>query len=394
MPEEKVSEFNEAMQYVRVLRDVTTSDEITQLDFVRATQRCSLVHALYQVVSRSDSYEGLSEVALQNGNMIDMQPGKENQNATWCFRVRHYGQASGTKKQKRHGDRTRSVSQERIALKEMTPLFMTFGGAVDLENPDCKLYVFDGVKPIPEQKQEDTKILTRQIATGPQIYRIAPNTRICVTNTPLCPIASYLLCNAAGIRPGQAVLDPFGGSCATLLAASMIANVRSVSIEIAHNGYVNRDDILLDFETRQLTPPLALIHGDSTDPTVREKARQVLLDDDPKLTEQEISSGAFDCIVTDPPYGIRESTTSDETNPIQDLLLSIEYDRDVVGKRLLKKGGKLVAFLPCTEEQSFEDDAIPSSSELERAGLRISQMREQKLNDVLSRWLVVFDCVT
>jgi 16S rRNA A1518/A1519 N6-dimethyltransferase RsmA/KsgA/DIM1 with predicted DNA glycosylase/AP lyase activity len=56
---------------------------------------------------------------------------------------------------------------------------------------------------------------------------------------------------------------------------------------------VNRDDIRKDFETRSLHPPLEIIHGDSMKYEIRQQARRA------------IGGGAFDCIVTDPPYGIR-----------------------------------------------------------------------------------------
>jgi len=325
--------------------------------------------------------------------MEDMQSGKENQNATWCVRVRHYGEISGTKKEKRHGERARSMASERVALKALTPLLLTFGGGVDLVNPDCKLYVFDGVRTLwgsSSNNNNNNKILARRIAVGPRISSIAPATRLCITNTPLCPIAAYLLCNAAGIQSGDALLDPYGGSCTVHLAAAMIADVRSVSIEIAHNGLVNRDDILRDFETRQLTPPLAMLQGDCTDPSVREEARQALLRSNENGNEEDTT---FDFIITDPPYGIRESTNYNEKSPIQELADAITYDRDVLGQPLLKKGGKLVCFLPCSEEESLHQDVLPSSTELNKAGLKLATMREQPLNDSLSRWLVMFDCV-
>lgn len=45
-----------------------------------------------------------------------------------------------------------------IALK---PMLLKFGGGVDLENPDCKVFVFDGI--------DGRKALGRKIAAGPRV---------------------------------------------------------------------------------------------------------------------------------------------------------------------------------------------------------------------------------
>jgi tRNA G10 N-methylase Trm11 len=369
MPEDKRTRFNQAMQYV----DVPHSEDVALDSYAAAAERCSLVHALYLVVAETDSYEGLSKMALASGGFEDMAVGNPNASNSWCIRVRHYGAVSGEKKERRHGVRTRSVSMERRALKDLTPLLLTFGGNVDLKHPDCKIYVFDGL-------ENDRKVLARRLAVSPRTSIIAPSTRLCVTNTPLCPIAAFSLCNVAGIREGGSILDPYGGSCAILMAAAMIAPTsRTVAIEISHNGLVNRDDIIRDFSSRNLTQPLALIQGDSTNLTIRDGAREAILGE------------AFDHIVTDPPYGIRESMSYNSLTPIRELLRSISNDRSL-GKRLLKLGGKLVCFIPCSVDEVLEE-VLPTAKELDEAGLVLLDMREQPLNDKLSRWLVSFECI-
>ena len=362
-------------------------------------------------------------------------------------------------KELRHGPRqTRSVSQERIALQALKPLLVTFGGGVDLTHPDCKLYVLDGIQlppstimPVDDASTTTTTttttrtgtnnttttgtILARRLSQGARVSCFAPKTRICVTTTPLCPIAATCLCNAAQIQPHAKILDPYGGSATILLAAAFLEpTVQSISIEVAHNGYVNRSNIGQDFVTRNLTAPIALIQGDSTDWNIRQHARFLLQaqelqhqkryqlslvgenqteSKDDHYARNNENLGVFDCIITDPPYGIRESTSSSSdnisTSPLQDLLAALIYDRDVVGHRLLRKGGKLVCFLPSARQPTFyEQDtttratstvplsvtqALPTTMELDQAGLQLVTLREQPLNDNLSRWLVVFDCV-
>ena len=103
----------------------------------------------------------------------------------------------------------------------------------------------------------------------------------------------------------------------------------------------------------------------------------------------------FDCIVTDPPYGIRESQIA--RSPIHDLLELIRMDRDN-DQRLLRVGGRLVLFVPDPKEQANDKQTdimtlLPDRTTMERAGLQFEFCAEQPLNDLLSRWLVSFVCV-
>ena len=172
----------------------------------------------------------------------------------------------------------------------------------------------------------------------------------------------------------------YAGSCATLLAAAMIApDCESVGVEIAHNGYVNRTNIILDFTSRSLKEPKELILGDSTDLVVREAAKAA------------VNNESFDIIIADPPYGIRESVGYNEKSPLEEMFAAIAFDRS--DKRLLKLGGRLVAFVPVTDEQVFTE-MLPSQELTEKAGLKFEDSREQPLNTKLSRWLVSYVSVS
>lgn len=372
----KLKGYNQAMQYITVPKNIPVSA------CIQAAERSSLIHALYEIVAESccdEGYDALSEIALENGCFDDMKRGGPNEDDTWCVRVRHYGKNLDGSKERRYGARARSLTMERQALQALKPVLLCFGGKVDLNEPDCKIYVFDGLY-TSRNNAGFSKVLTRRIATGARVATLNPNTRLCVTNTPLCPVAAFTMCNVAQIQSHSTVLDPFCGSGATLLASAMIApHCKTVGIEIAHNGIVCRDDIRRDFAMRNLSQPEALIYGDSSDSGTRAQARDA------------IGNAPFDCIVTDPPYGIRESTGFME-RPIDELFQMITDDRNA-GTPLLRKGGRLVAFLPQqTELESFAD-IMPTAEQMQAAGLRNELTREQPLNDILSRWLVSFICV-
>lgn len=392
----QVDAFESAMQFVSLtptsLAEEDSRNSINDFDkvkkvFQRSVERCSLIRNMFEIVAEGDTFEKLVEDALERKSFEDICAGGSNENSTWAIRLRRYSgdddvdtsdkfsAGSAPTKQARYGKNARSpLTAEREAIMSMAPMVTLFQGKVNLANPDCKIYLFEGLK------GGRQKVLARIIALGPKTSQFAPNTRICITTTPLCPIASFPLCNIARIREHQTVLDPFAGSCATLLAASYLApSCRTVGIEIAHNGFVNRDDIRKDFETRSLPLPVDIIKGDSMCRDVRDEARAA------------IGGEAFDVIITDPPYGIREKMETDGNPPLSQLFLTIGEDRRA-GTPLLKKGGRLVAFVPVQEGEDV-DGCIPSSWEMEEAGLVLEDMREQPLNDILSRWLVSFNCV-
>jgi len=388
MPEVNIEHFNEAMQYVSFSHDKNGTEQsitVSRGSVIRTAQRCSLIHALYEVIASSDNLDDLADLALESGGFEDLYKGSgENENSTWCFRARNYGELPENEnvdlgRVKRYSSRARSMGMEKQGLKALTNLLIRFGGKVDLQNPQVKIYIFDGLS----EGGNPRKILARQIATGPKTSSISPAERICITNTPLEPIAAFSLCNVARIRNRDKILDPYAGSCATLLAAAMIApSAETVGIEIAHNGLVNRDDIIQDFRSRSLKPP-KLICGDSTKLCIREEATK------------SVGGVPFDACVADPPYGIRESTNYNENSPLEELFTSIAFDREASlanpsnHSRLLRLGGRLVAFVPVTDQQTLSE-MLPNQDLKERAGLQFEVSREQPLNEKLSRWLVSY----
>jgi tRNA G10 N-methylase Trm11 len=207
-----------------------------------------------------------------------------------------------------------------------------------------------------------------------------PNQYFHLSQTPLEPVAAFSLCNIAGIRDGQRILDPYSGSCAILLAAAMIAkDLQQVGIDSAHDGFINRDHIREDFETRGLQQPKAVFRGDSRIEAIRDRARAAVGDE------------PFDHIITDPPYGVREALEAGAPSSLEEMFQAIKEDRER-GKPLLRKGGKLVCFVPLRPEQNLVDE-LPSQEQADEAGMKFLLSREQPLNSKLSRWLVSYECI-
>ena len=303
MSEYQIEVYQNAMQYVKVCYNGASNQglpiEISNEQWIETAQRCSLIRGLYEIAAAGDSIENLADNALDHHSFDDMFSSGFNHNATWRVRLRQYGSTASASKSKQYGKKMRSpMRQEREAVYKLKDLLIKLGGEVDLKDADVSIYIFEGLL-APSGEEGNIKFLARLLTKGGMVddgkamSTIAPTSRICITNTPLAPIEAFTVCNIARIRNGDRVLDPFAGSCTTLLAASLLApkSILSVGIEIAHNGQVNREHIIKDFQLRNLIEPAKIIRGDSMDLQVRRDALAA------------VGNKPFDCIVTDPPYG-------------------------------------------------------------------------------------------
>lgn len=423
---------------------ISIAPTIVESIFKSTIERCSLIRTAYRIVAETNhSYTDLANIAIENNSFSDLMMvdtadddnDTETTTPTWSIRLRRYGvrttmdENSHAQTTARFGKNVRSsIRHEHAAILDMKELVQQFRGRVDLMEAMCKIYILDGLQSSfhnydqqQQQQQENRgnnnsdivtttntyKLLTRVVASGPKTSIYAPKTRLCITRTPLCPIASFTLCNVAQLQSNFTILDPFAGSCATLLAAAHITSTggggcRSVAIEISHDGHVNRTNIIRDFDARSLPPPTGIIHGDCLSAQVRQQARLA------------IGNKPFDIIISDPPYGIREAMSSSLSSlssssdlpsidilppppppPLTQLFYAMGDDRrNTETSSLLKVKGRLVAFIPVrTKEESLED-CLPELKAREDAGLVMEfEGKEQVLSNVLSRYLVSFVCV-
>merc|ERR1712232_287850 len=93
-------------------------------------------------------------------------------------------------------------------------------------------------------------------------------------------------------------------------------NLQQVGVDSAHDRLINRQHILQDFSSRNLEPPKAVFRGDSTDPAIRYRARAA------------VGNEPFSHVITDPPYGVRESIDAGAPSPLEEMFRSIKKDRE------------------------------------------------------------------
>jgi tRNA G10 N-methylase Trm11 len=360
--------------------DTTTKMCIDEDTLVKASERCSLIRNVYQIVGQGSTYEELATSTDKNDYLRDLMC----KQISWSLRYTI----------KKMGVRDRlSSSNEKYALTSMwETLFRKFMGPVDLKHPDCPLFIFRGLQYNNEEFDSTKLILAKCILAGPKTSIIQPNSRKCITRTPLCPIAAFLLCNLARVKDNDRVLDPFAGSCTTLLAASMMAaNVKTVGVDIAIGRNINQEQIMLDFMARGLKYPELILQGDITDEITRDLVREA-------VGFNSKVDGVFDIIIADPPYGIREAMGDSEStpndvrkSPLIRLVECMGKDK-LFGKSLLRIGGRMAVFAPTMDDEDV-NDTIPNTDLLYNAGLEFVEMKEQPLSKSLSRWLVIYRCI-
>jgi hypothetical protein len=163
MTDVNIEHFNEAMQYLEFPSDDLPT-AISKEAIIRAVERCSLVHAVYEVIASAEDIQELAPLAIQDGGLEDMYVGESNQKLTWCFRARSYREptTSDAGREKRYSSRARSMGLEKAGLMALKDLLVKLGGKVDLLEPDCKIYLFDGLL-------ANSKTLARRIASGPRV---------------------------------------------------------------------------------------------------------------------------------------------------------------------------------------------------------------------------------
>uniref|UniRef100_A0A6U8R752 Uncharacterized protein n=1 Tax=Emiliania huxleyi TaxID=2903 RepID=A0A6U8R752_EMIHU len=168
--------------------------------------------------------------------------------------------------------------------------------------------------------------------------------------TTLPPELAFLMANEARARPGCALLDPFCGTCSTLLSAARFG-ATTFGVEVDAR-VLQREPIRANFAAAGLPPPARLLLADAAELLPRGGAAADGKGDDGAADGDhvaELPAGLglrdFDAIVTDPPYGIMEGA-GELYQPLPArcaMLLRLAAAR-------LRVGGRLVFLLPVPAE--------------------------------------------
>ncbi|GMH83101.1 hypothetical protein TrST_g8026 [Triparma strigata] len=353
----------------------------TPAQFSSAMGRCATPRSGYFLLGSGDSFSSAAGDA--SSSLPSPFTSRELETASWSLRARDY-------RGRKFGNHLRSPLRsgvERASIIEAADFTTALRGPVKLNDPELALFSFILPPNNATETSNSSYLLLRQFCFGfDGLRKYDPNTRICVTSTPLEPIAAFSMANVGMVTNQSAVLDPYCGSATSLLASAALAPAcRTVGIERDGPWLVNFTEVKSDFTSRNLPPP-QLIRGDCRESSVRQLARS------------ESAPSGFDVILADPPYGKRERKDT-ESEPLFDIMSMIIADK-LAGTPLLKPSGRLVVFVPVPTSETLESgltgpeilEKLAVTSEImNQADLKLVEpISAQRLNKSISRLLLVF----
>ncbi|KAK3751185.1 hypothetical protein RRG08_023942 [Elysia crispata] len=285
-------------------------------------------------------------------------------------------------------------------IEKLTEPDSIFYGPIKLNCPDysfhlLEFYHFDGTS---QPASEPSKVyFGRWIADGQRarIQQYHLQKRHFIANTSMDACLSMVMANLGQIKDSDFVFDPFVGSGSLLVAC-------------AHYGaYVAGTDIDFLLLHARAKPSRAKQKTRSRNESVRSNLQQYgfesryidVLVADASRHKMWREGSQFDAIVTDPPYGIRESAArianvenakvKSLENGAQRYPQKTQYQlgdifRDLLNfaAQFLIKGGRLVYWLPIYKPD-YQESNIPQHPCLE-----VESNCEQPLNSTISRRLI------
>ncbi|XP_075059127.1 tRNA (guanine(10)-N(2))-methyltransferase TRMT11 isoform X2 [Mixophyes fleayi] len=303
-----------------------------------------------------------------------------------------------------HGKSLTELQQsiQNYSLDKMAMEFLPFKGKVSLQNAEHIFYVLEDYGPDPNSAPKEPLHIYfgRWIADGQRelIDSYSVKKRHFIGNTSMDAGLSFIMANHARVKPNDVVFDPFVGTGGLL-------------VPCAHFGaYVCGTEI--DYNT---------VHGRGKatrmnqkwrgpDENIRANLRQyglekhyldVLVSDASKPIWRK--GPLFDAIITDPPYGIRESTRKTGTQkeimktdqfPESHVPVQLTYHLNDIFLDLLNfaaeflvVGGRLVYWLPVYKPE-YTEEVVPR-----HPCLKLISNCEQMLSSHTSRRLITMEKV-
>ncbi|OUC39643.1 ribosomal protein S8.e, partial [Trichinella nativa] len=257
--------------------------------------------------------------------------------------------------------------------------FLNIQGKVDLTNPDNQFMLIEDYgksSGLPPPENPVQIFFGRLIKFGMNkvVSRYNLKDRIFIGNTSMDPILSFLMANIGEVQSGDLVLDPYVGSGSILLPAAHFGGY-CVGVEIDYNVLHGKSKPSRC--TAIARHPDECIRANFKQYGLEAKYVDVLVADSSKSSIWT-SHARFDCILTDPPYGIREKGAKVKRKQLPDFWLLKDRSTETVhypskakyclndlvldllnfAATCLTEGGHLVYWLPVCKNQ-FDEAQIP-----------------------------------
>ncbi|KAH8277499.1 hypothetical protein KR026_011653 [Drosophila bipectinata] len=292
-------------------------------------------------------------------------------------------------------------SQREKIEKIETMDYLPIEGPVNLKNPSVEWWYIEfwGLDPTAVPPEPEDILFGRLLAHGQRhlIKELSLKQRKFIGNTSMDAQLSLLMANQAMVKEGDLVFDPFVGTGSLLVSAAK------------WGGYVLGADIDYMMVHARCRPSRISQKIREKDESIRANLKQygcadrymdvVVADFSNPLWHHRIS---FDCIITDPPYGIREATEKVETKAnskdstrTDDMvhypstshysLQSLYGDLLEFSAKHLRLGGRLVCWLPFHRED-YNPEMVPHHN-----NLTLVANSEQRLTGNTSRRLLTYE---
>ncbi len=212
--------------------------------------------------------------------------------------------------------------------------------------------------------------LARELCRGAhgRTQKLSLKRRGYVTTTSMDAKTSLVMANAAGLRGGDSVLDPFAGSGGLLLAAAELGAGLTIGVDV--NATIDFGKVAANFAEQGLPPPVRYLFGDAASPEVQAELKTAV-------------GGPFDVMLADPPYGKREKGATRAEGAAQ---AAVQTLVELAASPLLKVGGRVVFFVPAHPACPDICPLLPS-----HPCLALREAVRQPLNANLDRWLVALE---
>ncbi|XP_054268125.1 tRNA (guanine(10)-N2)-methyltransferase homolog isoform X2 [Macrosteles quadrilineatus] len=280
--------------------------------------------------------------------------------------------------------------------------YLPIQGSVKLNSPDLALQYFEhyGMDPNNIPNEPNRVFFGRIVGKGRRdlMTKLNLKKRKFIGNTSMDAQLSLIMANIAQVRPGDLVLDPFVGSGSLLIAAASFggfvfgtdidfmmlhAKTKPTRKQDRFRGRQDDESVMANFDQYQLTSQyLDVVVADASVPLWRDEL-------------------VVDAIITDPPYGIRESIervgssretlTVAEENRESHIPSKTSYSMEQLVSDLLcfaakhlRVGGRLVTWIPIFRDD-YDENALP-----EHPCLQLVANCEQILSTFASRRLLTY----
>ena len=287
------------------------SEDLRAEQWANIGAQCIGNKAIFQIVGEGktlqDCIDNLSR--LTDDEILELVPD------TWSIKIKHLGKLKGL--QPNQG--LAQITQFQEVLNVLTQR------RVDLENPDSELWLLKDCRRLEESDTSSKppkvhyhwllkrikptiSVSAHQLATQSDIKK-----RAFIGTTTMPSDRALLMANLAQFNEGDVVLDPFCGSAGLLLTSSLLgAKVVGGDLDVELLSHQDQPLPYLASAGRPLRGIEKVSFGDSfTELGLPEPTLLVGADiQDPHVIEMYLAVNhgqPYDAIVTDPPYGIRES---------------------------------------------------------------------------------------